>query len=325
MSVLLISWLVVLVDWGDFLDRLKKCDLALLAVVQICLFLFPWLSAVKWRRLLAIGGLHFRRSRLTRFYLIAGFFNNFLPTSIGGDVVRVLYTTPPRRHGADDSSTPMDPTAQPSSLNTAVAAVILERLTGVIALMIICWVAASLSLLFGEQHAIFGWILLAGSAMIVTYALASRLLNRLRSFDAFRRIRIPKFLASVAKTTAAYPVWGKRFRPVWLLSFIFQGAFVLMAGILTQAIGIEIGLLSLFVIVPLRTLIMVLPVSLNGLGLGEAAYVVLFTSFGVSPEEGLLMSVVERMLVVPVSLVGGILYAFEGWPGARNDVHGPGG
>lgn len=98
---------------------------------------------------------------------------------------------------------------------------------------------------------------------------------------------------------------------VWFVSVGFQTAFVFMIYLLTRAAGTAVDLAPMFVIVPLQSLVLLIPVTINGIGLSEAGYVVLFSAINVPAEEALAVAILVRLLLVPLSIVGGFIYLAE--------------
>jgi uncharacterized membrane protein YbhN (UPF0104 family) len=85
----LLSWLVVEADYHAVLRQLRSVDLAWLAAVFVVPHIGLLLSTIKWQALLTCLGSHVGIAPLFKFYLIGTFFNNFLPSMVGGDIVRI--------------------------------------------------------------------------------------------------------------------------------------------------------------------------------------------------------------------------------------------
>src|SRR5262245_38666909 len=88
-SVALLAYLFSIPDTAALEQRLRSADLLLLAAAVACYFAMVALAAWRWQLLLATLGAHASLRRLGASYLVATFFNNFLPSNIGGDIVRV--------------------------------------------------------------------------------------------------------------------------------------------------------------------------------------------------------------------------------------------
>src|SRR5690606_18220324 len=84
--------IVAKIDWQAASSSLAETGAGLVAVMFGILVALVFLSAYKWRLLLSIHGIEYSTLRLSRYYFVALFFNNFLPTSIGGDGYRIYKT-----------------------------------------------------------------------------------------------------------------------------------------------------------------------------------------------------------------------------------------
>jgi len=260
--------------------------------------------------LLAIQGVSFRLSRLHAIYYIATFFNNFLPTNIGGDAVRILYTS--RKSDARP-----EPGAAGLTWDTAAAAVVVERLTGVVALLGVCYAGAGYAVLTGDPPAVFRVVAIVGTAATVP-----ALLLALGWIDLRFLLSIPgpSFLKKLLTGILSYKGSSGPMVRVWLLSAGFQVAFVFMIDLLARAAGVEVAMADLLVIVPLQSLVLLLPVTINGIGLSEGGYIMLFSLVGVAAEQALLIAIFVRLLLIPLSVVGGVLYLIH--PVAARRVEG---
>ena len=88
-SLALLAYLFSITDTAALEERLRSADLLLLAVAVACYFTMLAIATWRWRLLLETLGVDAPLRRLGSSYLVATFFNNFLPSNIGGDVVRV--------------------------------------------------------------------------------------------------------------------------------------------------------------------------------------------------------------------------------------------
>ena len=101
--------------------------------------------------------------------------------------------------------------------------------------------------------------------------------------------------------------WGM----ILLLSFLFQVGMAWINDLLFRSFGIDVSFLHLLVIITLISVITMIPVSLNGLGVREARYVLFFQSIGVPDGIALSVSLLFFFLVTISSLIGGIFWLME--------------
>ena len=109
--------------WAEVVEGIGQIDAFQTVIVFGVVLLSIPISAYKWKIILEIHGIHFNFLTLQRYYFIAMFLNNFLPTSIGGDAYRVYKTM-----------------NNPTSKSCAVLAVALERVSGLAALAVLTYV-----------------------------------------------------------------------------------------------------------------------------------------------------------------------------------------
>ena len=294
-SVALIAFIVSRVDLDDVLEKILEADTVLLVVVFAVMSANVVISVVRWWDLLRIHGIPHPFSDLVRWYFIAQFFNNFLPTSIGGDGFRVYRTYSRRRYRS-----------------TAFLVVFIERLTGLAALLALGWLAAGWLLARGSgdplSHQLFEGGTLVGVVSLVCLLIFVWLLRRYGSRFAER---LPGIVANVVEHARDY-----RREPIATVRMIAVGfAFHLVAIVwmwcLARAIGAEISFAALLVVASLVTVVSILPLSINGIGLVDGAFIFLAGQYGMSGESALTFMLLQRALVLLISVFGMALYVLE--------------
>jgi uncharacterized membrane protein YbhN (UPF0104 family) len=193
------------------------------------------------------------------------FTNIFVPGLVGGDALRALYLG--RRHGR---------------MAESFASVIADRGAGLIGLV---WFAALVSLLITRVQ-------LPPSVLRVTLAvtalsLAAYLAGPLIASYAVR----VKRLNSVLSPLAPYLRRPTCLLPALALSVALQFFFAFCQYMLGIALGLQIPLTIFLLTVPISNVIASIPISINGLGLREASYIVLMGIAGVSKNEAIALSI----------------------------------
>jgi glycosyltransferase 2 family protein len=307
-SIGLLAVLFRQTDVSAVAARLRQVEpawIALALVVQAALLL---VSGWRWRRLLVTQDVHASTWQLTISCLVANFFNNFLPSNIGGDVVRIADTA-----GLTGSRT------------VATAVVLLDRALGLIALFA---VAACGSMML--RHALPGtaylWVLLVlgavGAAIVVSRpALVPRLLRpltRLRKDWVTERLgRIEDMLARVGSDRG-------RLLQAFCGALVVQLLVVLFYLCVAWGLHVDLPLRDALVIVPVSLVIQLAPVSINGFGVREAVFSYLFRRLGHPVDAGLALSIAGAALLIVASLPGGLVFLLrkEGlmMPAASSDM-----
>ena len=294
-----VALLAALLVWNDngrkLLDVFAGFRPEFAVALLLISFALIWISCIKWGLFLRDRAVRISQTRLFGLYLIGFFFNNFLPSSIGGDGVRAYMV------GREIQS-------QAASF----ASVVMERGTGVLALI---FLAASLSLL--EPRLLANPIIaatvaggLAGAVVAIAVFLRPRLLQI--GIDLLRLVPHMKGLAAKVERLAGEVLRFRHRHRLLLLSLLLSGGFHLLAGLNVYVSCLSIGfappVLDIFVITPVILLLTMLPVSPNNIGWWEWCFSVLLLSAGATAAEGLAVGLTIRFVTMGISLLGGLLF-----------------
>lgn len=255
------------------------------------------LSAWRWQQLLVAQHVRLPLGTLTASFLVATFFNNFLPSNIGGDVVRIGDTA--RAAG---------------SKTLAATVVLLDRGIGLLGLIFVAALGASLATSDAAASVIGGpgllWALFViGLAAAAPLVLAPALVGRmLRPLEALHREWVQE---RVLRLTTALG----RFRdePRALVSCFVGGIFVQMTLVafyfaVSCGLRIPISLPELAILIPLSFIVQMVPLSVNGLGIREATFTLYFARIGLPAESALALSFIGAILIMVFSLSGAATY-----------------
>jgi uncharacterized membrane protein YbhN (UPF0104 family) len=267
------------------------------------------LSAVRWQKVLDALGIHTDLRRLVRHYLAGQFVSNVLPTTIGGDVLRVS------RLSRDTGESP-----------GTFASVVLERLTGWLVLPILTIVGFAVNpglRHLGEATGLalaiaFGTLILLGGVLL---AVASRRVGgRIGTNEGWRRFAGAIHLGLRRLRESPGAAVG-----VLVAGFAYQLALVLAAMAAAQALGLKpAGLTALLAFFPAVLIAQVMPVpTISGLGVREGAFVLFLHPLGVAQDEAIALGLLLYLLNLGVSLLGAPAFAAGGRPSADAPVSAP--
>jgi glycosyltransferase 2 family protein len=300
-SLALLGYLFSTTDLQALAERIRSGDPVLFAGAVLLYVFMLALSTWRWRLLLEAQGFPASLRRLSASYLVASFFNNFLPSNIGGDVIRVR-----------DSSRITGSTA------TSLAVVAVDRILGFGALYVL---AVSAFVAGGPpvRHLAGARLVLGGLALVFTglaYVFfrpgsASRLM------DLSRLARVAWAREQFETVQAAVHVYRARLGAVWkafAASVALQTAVVFYYLAVAHALRISLPLSACFLMVPLCTLVQAVPVSFNGWGIRESLFTVYFGQVGLSKDSALAFSLVGAGLIVLLSLSGAVVWASRATP-----------
>jgi hypothetical protein len=303
-SVALLAYLFTTTDLAALLARVRTGDMLLLALAVLLYLALLALSAWRWRLLLSAQGFPVPLRRLTSSYLVASFFNNFLPSNIGGDVIRVR-----------DSSR-----LTGSTTTTSLAVVAVDRILGFGALYVLAAFAfvsggESVRHLAGARVVLLGLFLVFSGLALVFFRPGSA--SRLMTLTGLSRL--PWAQDHFETIQAAVHVYRERMLAVWLAflaSLALQAIVVFYYFAIAHALRIPLPLAACFLMVPLCTLLQAVPVSFNGWGLREGLFTLYFSQIGLPRESALAFSLVGAGLIVVLSLSGAVVWASRGTPQA---------
>jgi glycosyltransferase 2 family protein len=237
---------------------------------------------------------------LMRVFFVSTFVGTFLPASVGGDLVR-SYSLARLNVDAGD----------------AVASVLMDRLLGVASVFLMALAGLALAQDLSENAAIVGGLVVTAAAcaatLVVIFSPRAAALVSLLPFAAVRRAG-----AKVVDSIRKYAAHSPQLLAVLGCSIAVQALRVFQAFYLGRSLGIDAPLAAYFAFIPLILLIMLLPITINGLGTSQAAFVWFFARVGVPSAAAFALSVLFVALGVVGNLPGALLYAAgAGEPDAR--------
>jgi uncharacterized membrane protein YbhN (UPF0104 family) len=258
--------------------------------------------AIRWRALVLALDLQVPLGRLVYLYFVGTFFNTFLPTGFGGDVVRVLELS------------------QEAQTTVVLGTVVLDRLTGLLVLFVMALLALPFT---AELLPLQTWLtigaLAAGGLIAGGLVLQGSWLRRMG-----RWLPGPLSLTGEGPLARAYhAVTACGWRAIGaalFYSFIFNSLLVLLNYLAARAVGMQLSLTYFLVFVPVLSLALMVPISFGGLGVREGVAVLLFTQVGVDQALAVAFSLAVYAIARITGLLGGLLYALQSIRGLRRPV-----
>lgn len=274
-SAALVAWILRRTPFQEVGAAFRSADLRFVLLALGLHLLDTLVSVRRWRLLIRAQGGEAPFPGLVRAYFIGIFFNNLLPSTIGGDTVRVVHTA---RSGVGRAR--------------ALGIVFVDRFLGLLALALFAVLGALASgRLTARLPSLLAWVI--GGATILGLV-AGLLFLRLNFQDK----------------------WGVLARAFgW--SLLLQTSVVLGAWCLARALHVPIPLPYFFLIVPLALIVMMLPVSINAIGVRENVWAFFFAAFGAPAALGVAVAWLSYSLVLMQALIGGAIYAAGRLPSSR--------
>jgi len=296
-SISLFTYLILSADHKQivlvFSNVYRADGLIYLVLAIFAGFSSIWLMAFRWQIILKHYDLDFHIKRLFEFYLVGLFFNNFLPSSIGGDIIRIYKVV----GDSEDRS-------------AGFASVILERILGVASTLFL----AITSLYYVSHYFQDDRILYTSIALFSLIVVFFILITRKRPFEflltVFDKLSILNIGEKINKLIEAFHFLREKKRVfIWgfLFSLLSQVAIVFLNYSLVLALDIDVDLIYLFLVIPVTFIITMLP-SINGVGVREYGFVVLLAAVNVSSAAAISLSVMNVLIPMFISIWGGILF-----------------
>jgi uncharacterized membrane protein YbhN (UPF0104 family) len=250
----------------------------------ICQFL----CCIRWKMLSRPLGFTEPLGRLTNIYFVGMFFNLFLPTSVGGDAVKAVYLA--RGSGRKLS---------------AVASVLIDRASGLFALLLIACAAVAASPV--ELPANFRaavWSLGAAAVLgvfLLPFAATFQNLVRLPT-------RLDLLVDQLVGAIGLYSREPSALAVTTGLSLLVQGLNAVLVAMLGLSLSLDVPMVYYGIAAPMVTLLTLIPVSLNGMGLREGGMTLFLAPAGVAAADAVTLALLWFCVQTATSLIGGAIY-----------------
>lgn len=302
-TAVLCGFLAWQIDLQEFSKRLANVRADWIVAAFLVVVGAVAVSAWKWGLVLRERGHPLRYTQLLRHYFVGLFFNNVLPTSIGGDAVRAWETT------KDTGEVP-----------EAVGSVLTERLIAGVAL----GVTAVLGLPFVETNErvvlfvlLFLVLNLAAVALVLNPKVARSAVGALLPARfSNTRDTVLETVSVVRQTLRTRPLFIR----IFLLSVLFQVLVAAVNACIFWAMDLDVSLAACVTLTPMIFTVTMLPISISGLGVREAAYWFFFSHVGVGQVDAVAASLTFFIIVAIASLPGALLFIVRGKPALEYDA-----
>lgn len=292
LTLALFAFLFRSLSWSSLLAAIEQAQRLVILLGLLVGVLGLQVSALQWQRLLQAERIHVDLIRLIKLYLIGTAFSHFLPTGMGGDVVKAFYIGRQSRNFAASAS-----------------AIVMTRLTGYFAMQLIAFTALSIFHAYFSKSIILSAVLLSllvGSiigGIILLTILLPKIVKRPHTKQRLiasaipvgqaliKTIQRPRLLCNVTSIGVVF----------WILSVLNYYTYA-------YALNMHVPLYFYFVAIPIVSLIAFLPITINGFGLRESAFVYFFSTMRVPVASSLLLALIMDVQVLFFGLIGGCLY-----------------
>jgi uncharacterized protein (TIRG00374 family) len=286
-SAFFIGLLIIKVDWQESWQYLQKIEVWQIAVYIAVIFGGMFISAKKWQELCLFKGLRDSFFNFFKLYLTGAFINNFVPSTIGGDIFRAYQIGKKEKRYTE-----------------ATAAVVMDRFTGLLALMIMSPIFFLIN--FSRVSGIY--LIGLANLIILGVLLALIIFWKTKKTAWMRKLldylpdKVNNFLRELSSFGSDWQVFAR----AMVYSFLFNLIGVGLANlILFWSLGININLLDYFSVIFLISIVASIPA---GVGLKEWAYIAFFAPLGISIPGAVMVAILNRFLQGLVNLVALPIY-----------------
>jgi len=291
----LLYWVLRGVDLKEAIVQVKQVKGEYLLLTLILTWFGHFLCVIRWRLFLELLHIPLRTGRLILIYFIGMFSNLILPGLVGGDLVKIVLTgRSTDRH-----------------YSKALTSVYLDRAMGFLALLLIALFSSlAFPLVVQGFNLFWGFLIVTICFLAVNIILfhpqAHQWVLRLSQKTGHQGISVKtqKLVAAFSGLQKDYLRLGFTF----LLSLVNQLLGLFYSFLISLALGIDAPFFYFAVFIPAITLITMIPVSINGMGLREMATALFFQTIGVSKHQGVLLGFLFSLLIIVSSLPGAIAY-----------------
>ncbi|HUI48191.1 MAG TPA: lysylphosphatidylglycerol synthase transmembrane domain-containing protein [Acidimicrobiia bacterium] len=287
----LVAWKASDVD-NAIPDQHNALTLSLLAAAVAMALLGVVLSAWRWQRVLLLFDARIRIGTLFSHYVVGLLVGNVLPSTIGGDVVRIARAS--NTIGSSEAS---------------FASVALERLTGFVALPLLVFAGFVISpSLIDHAHAWIALLIAVVALVLLLLILVAaghpRLAGRFAERESWAR-----FVGAVHLGVGRLRHEPGQIAPILGTSIVFQLSQVAMFGLIFRALALDVPVAAVVAFTPAVLMLQVLPISFSGVGVREAALLLFFHSFGVSATQAGAAGLLWWGCMIAVSMLGAPAFA----------------
>ena len=298
---LCLAYLIWKIDLSKTLHILAHANFGYFLGAVAIMVLSVWPMAWRWQRLLVARGIHDRLSWLVRAYFVAYTAGQVLPTAVGGDAVRIYETA--RRH--------------PTRGGAVAGSVLLERALGGAATLALAAVGFALAL---GHYDVGAYLWIEGAFVLGTLVLAVALFSRrirpllARTAPLLRKVRLERPIRSVYEGIHAYRDHPGLLFGVFALTLAVQTVRVLAIWLSGKAVGVDLSPRPYYVMGPLLFLVLLLPISVNGIAVRESFFVSFLGNLGVDADKAFATGFLFFVVTLALSLPGALLL---GWQSLR--------
>jgi glycosyltransferase 2 family protein len=295
---LAVLYLVWKIDVSEAVDVLSDASFGWVLAAWILMVVTTVPMAWRWRELLQAKGVPDRLPWITRTYFVSYTAGQVLPTSIGGDAMRVYETS--RRH--------------PGRLGLITGTVLLDRALGGAATLALAGAGFALALGRYDVGA-YLWVevVLVAVTILACFALFSRSVRqRLAPIGPLlERLRLARPLHAVYDAMHSYRTEGRLLAALFGVTLVVQAIRILPVWLCGEAVGIDLSVRPYYVFGPILFVVLLFPFTINGIAVREAFFVSFLGNLGVDPDRAFAAGFLFFLVTVALAAPGAVVLLYE--------------
>jgi uncharacterized protein (TIRG00374 family) len=295
LAVLYLAWKI---DVSQAVDVLSDASFGYVLAAWVLMVVTTIPMAWRWRELLDAKGVADRLAWITRAYFVSYTAGQVLPTSIGGDAMRIYETS--RRHSG--------------RLGLITGTVLLDRALGGAATLALAAVGFALALGSYDVGA-YLWIelVLVVFTVLACFALFSQAARRPLAGigPLLERVRLERPLRAVYEAMHSYRTEGRLLVFLFAVTLVVQAIRILPIWLCGRAVDIDLSVRPYYVFGPILFVVLLFPFTINGIAVREAFFVSFLGNLGVDPDRAFAAGFLFFLVTVALAAPGAVVLLFE--------------
>ncbi|MHB8623809.1 MAG: lysylphosphatidylglycerol synthase transmembrane domain-containing protein [Sulfuricaulis sp.] len=288
-----ICWILTLINLKIAWQSITAVPISNVLLAIILMLASYLMGSIRWWLLLrhAVNAVHY--TRILSSYFLGIFFNNILPTTMGGDVARTLHLS-----------------IRGINTKALIGSALIDRAIGLFTTLVFGLICISLSseiaLNYRDRLILLGATIIGTMGIFIFFSTHFLKLTQ-RMVAAYQHTRIRKFLLETIQLCHSYKSAWVSLLAATGLTVLIQSAVIAAYYLLGKTIGITLSPITYFGIIPLVFLAGAVPISLGGIGVRESVLVGLLVILGVNTQLAITLSLLYLFVLLVSSIPGALV------------------
>lgn len=282
------------IDLKNIIIIVSKLDIKYLLPVLILRFLGILLLSLRLKYVLSIKNLNYNPFKLIKLYFLGKFYNQFLPSGYGGDIVKGYLLS-------------KDQTKKIQ----AFLAVFVDRLIGLSSQLTICFIVAVAAYKYieflGNSSYIFIVLPVIFFVFLYLFSIRSIVVNFGFILNLLKFRRVNAKIKEFYYTLISFKDNAKMLIISFIISLFIQFLFYIGYYFLSLSLNLDINIRYFFIFTPIIFIIAIIPLSISGIGIRESGYIFFFTKVGATANQAFSLSILILTIFLIEGLIGGII------------------